>query len=468
MSNILSAIDSKVYKLQRIDSVLSSYNIRTISFYANAGLTDDFMPSQTLEEAFYQTVVEFPLLTGHLNQVSGGWIEAVVDKTCLNVPDYRESQSDIHFRDIKSAKYNPATWPDNLIPFGAFACPGAATGTIKLVSAHVVRLKDNSGVIISLNINHGIVDGYSFLLFFNRWADQTRALVSHRQAEPLSICLDRSAILQYLPSEREPLSDWLVWLSPSTRGRLLSYLGSMAPTCGHLFRISREQLSRLRNQVLECMPAGARLTTNDVLTALVYKVHGQAKFGVAATTRRWSAWGSKGDVEANSEHALVIACDLRGRLGMEGINFIGNAQLSGVILNPMKHGKDTITPQILADIAAQIHSVVSNLSSPYIGSYVDFLESESFNTGALIAAKMKYGLYTLTTNMMHRKLYGADFGNGVQAFSTVAPNYPGANAIFLASPPPSTDILINFTAAAKEMDHILKNAFWRDITTLVY
>ncbi|ORX74250.1 hypothetical protein DL89DRAFT_254120 [Linderina pennispora] len=482
MSQFLTGIDSKIYDLTKYDVLLSSYNVCIVFFYANDNLTDSFMPSQELEDAYYKTVLQFPLLAGQIKKKGGGTLQVVVDKSDLNLPGYRESQSDTHFSDIKSADFNPTAWPSDLAPVGNTAYPDRNTGVIKLLNTHVVRLKDNSGIIISFNTNHVATDAFGSLEFFNQWAAETRALVTGVHAEKVSYCFDREAIQKHLPSKRLPLddttfraytiksriADWLLGLSPNSRAKLLNYLGNRNPTRGHLFRISREKFDHLHSRVLECMPPGVRLTSNDLLSAIAYKVHGQAKLDADAANIGWLGRLTNRSVNAKGEHGLSVACDLRGLLGMSDTNYIGNPLFTAIVNNQMSHAEQPITPQTLAEIGAQVRRSLSNVSPPFIGSFIDFVDSDSFKAGSLIASGMKSALITLTSNITRAKLYHADFGSGVQAFSTVCPNYRAVQYIILPAPPPSKDILVNFTASASEMEFILKNEFWRDITTLVY
>ncbi|KAJ1953527.1 hypothetical protein EC988_002942, partial [Linderina pennispora] len=111
MSEFLTGIDSKTYGLTKYDVLLSSYNVCIVFFYANDNLSDSFMPSRKLEDAYYKTVLQFPLLAGYIKKKGSGMLQVVVDKSDLNLPGYRESQSDTHFSDIKSADFSPATWP---------------------------------------------------------------------------------------------------------------------------------------------------------------------------------------------------------------------------------------------------------------------------------------------------------------------------------------------------------------------
>ncbi|ORX74682.1 hypothetical protein DL89DRAFT_21161 [Linderina pennispora] len=108
---------------------------------------------------------------------------------------------------------------------------------------------------ISVNFNHGVADGTTVMTFLNRWADETRALVTGIPVAETTFCFGADILRRHLPSERAPLSevsskvhsaksrvaDFIMWLSISKRARLMNYLINSASPRGHLFRISRIQ-----------------------------------------------------------------------------------------------------------------------------------------------------------------------------------------------------------------------------------
>ncbi|KAJ1937640.1 hypothetical protein FBU59_004692 [Linderina macrospora] len=228
-------VKSKSYKLTKLDTMLSITNARFVFFYENKESSGTFMPSDKLKKGFFRTLVKFPWLLGFLKQTSNGLLEIVVDKGHLNTPIYRETQSDVHFRDIKAADYNPKTWPKNVVPLGRYQCPEKETKEIKLANFHVVRFRDNSGIVISANHSHAVADGASSFAFFNHWADETRALIAGNQLKEVEYCFDPDILLQQLPRERVPLNETskkmysfksylcesIMKLAPNTRGKLL-------------------------------------------------------------------------------------------------------------------------------------------------------------------------------------------------------------------------------------------------------
>ncbi|ORX73403.1 hypothetical protein DL89DRAFT_255500 [Linderina pennispora] len=427
-------IESKEYICRRYEKQFSHITIRFVFFYANTAGAGDFMPADQLEEGFYRTLALCPWFAGELKQTPSGGMEVIVDEEKLNMPYYRESQSLVHFSKIQSSGFHRMTWPDNLVPVGPVAYPDKATGMIKLLHIQVVRLKENSGVAISVNFNHGVAD------------DETRALVSGVPVAEASFCFGGDIIKRHLPTERAPLSepsckvlsakshvaDFFMWLSLNKRGMLASYLVNSASPRGHLFRISRSKIDRLRSQVLEHLPHETRLSTNDIISAALHRVHEQAVIG---KSRGWldRLTGWKNGVAG--EHCTAVVVNYRRQLGMSELNYMGNPIFSEFVLTPMHQANLPITPKTISEVAGQIRSQVSALTIPRIGQNIDVFDSGEKYAADFFVIGMTHKLMTITTNITSAKMYSADFGHGVQAFSTIHPELAMGIFLILPSPP---------------------------------
>ncbi|ORX66579.1 hypothetical protein DL89DRAFT_324979 [Linderina pennispora] len=461
MDFLLANIESKTYALSVPDESFSYVNIRHVNFYANTDAACSFMPSDKLEAAFYKTLTQFPLLVGDLTQRSDRHLEIVVNKDDLNMPGYRESQSEVDFRDIKSAQYNQKTWPSDLETVGKVPCPDANSARIKLADIHVVRMKNNTGLIISTAFVHATTDGYGCFEFLNRWAEETRALITGEPARHWVFCFDRSAIRSHLPAERAPISDmtrntytdkswfadFLTWLSPISRGKLMSYLA------GHG---SYGRMPELRYHLLEHVPYGTRISDNDLLSASSDGEPG------------WLARTISRAMGIRNEHCLGIPCDIRHRLDMTDINYIGNPMYHVYFSKPIDYAGTPTTPTSLGDIAAMVRKIVSEATPPRIGTLYDVLETEDISLGNFSANLMSFKMVTGISNQIRFKFYEADFGSGVQSFATVMPDFGEGTVIFLPSPPPSRDILVNLTVSPQVKECILKDRFWMQLAEFVY
>ncbi|KAJ1933261.1 hypothetical protein EC988_009178, partial [Linderina pennispora] len=191
------------------------------------------------------------------------------------MPVYRVSESDVPFGDLKAAKYNPKSWPPGLMTVAAIPLPDAETGVTKMLNAHVVRCKDNSGVVVYVCGHHIVADGNGMYTFVRRWADEMRALVEGTPGPDYPLNFDRSSI--FGPPSAESME-----LSEIERKNLQSFFStSLNEMChkeivdggydSNLYRINRADLDNLRRETLEFVPGGTRLSTNDVLTALMSK-----------------------------------------------------------------------------------------------------------------------------------------------------------------------------------------------------
>ncbi|KAJ1864129.1 hypothetical protein LPJ78_003598 [Coemansia sp. RSA 989] len=155
------------------DALLLFANHPLVHFYENKDGNDDFMPTSALKVSLYMALRDFPLLLGYIQDEKDGTASVVVDKDNLNLPDFQETTSNVHFRTIKDAHYSWKTWPAWVATVGPATAP-AEDGTIKLVNVNVVRLAENSGVIMFCNIPHYILDGVGFYEFLGHWATLCR------------------------------------------------------------------------------------------------------------------------------------------------------------------------------------------------------------------------------------------------------------------------------------------------------
>ncbi|KAJ2484502.1 hypothetical protein IWW37_006143, partial [Coemansia sp. RSA 2050] len=170
MDKLLLGIQPQTIELCVLDTLLSFSNIPFFFFYGNDGNDSSFMPSELLHDSFIVALLDFPILVGHLEIDGSGRARVVVDNNNLNIPEYRESQCDMHFRDLQALKFS---W--DVLPAGVAATGSVTTadtdGVIKLANIHVVRLQDSSGLVLFISTTHAIFDGIGYCKFVNRWAE---------------------------------------------------------------------------------------------------------------------------------------------------------------------------------------------------------------------------------------------------------------------------------------------------------
>ncbi|KAJ2288408.1 hypothetical protein IWW55_006512, partial [Coemansia sp. RSA 2706] len=110
-------------------------NIPYIYYFKNTnGNSDaDFMPSDRLRASFLKTLEDFSILAGHVRTDVDGraWIDVNADE--LNMPEYLESHSMVHFRDLEDAGYDWNAFPGKIATTNAFPIRGT-DGVIKLAN----------------------------------------------------------------------------------------------------------------------------------------------------------------------------------------------------------------------------------------------------------------------------------------------------------------------------------------------
>ncbi|KAJ2530075.1 hypothetical protein GGH20_002003, partial [Coemansia sp. RSA 1937] len=238
MEAFVSAIKAQQFALSAWDMSASHTNIPYIYYFKNpnSGSADDFMPSSRLRASFLKVLEEFPILVGHITVGKDGRCLVDVNPHNLNMPEYLESQSTVHFHDLEKAKFSWDALP-HAATVGVF-CAAGVSGIIKLVNVNIIRLAENSGLVLFVSIPHYAVDGVGYCAFVNRWAELCRWMQSNTtENEPPrhDYNFDRSTIGRYMPDNRAPLNstmsmifdspsyfgDFIAWISPETRGNAL-------------------------------------------------------------------------------------------------------------------------------------------------------------------------------------------------------------------------------------------------------
>ncbi|KAI8318123.1 hypothetical protein GQ54DRAFT_267364 [Martensiomyces pterosporus] len=469
MEQFTSTVKSQVIPLSSVDMLTGMLNIPYVTFYQNSNPVGDFMPSKQLKAAFYLALQAFPILAGHLRQTGNGRYTMVVDRDNLNMPEYLESTSDVHYNDIKSAGFDRSAWPSGVATVGTIMAPNA-NGIIRTVNTHIVRLKDNSGLILFLSIIHCVVDGFAYFAFLNHWAAACKAVRDGSVEVPrplVEFTFDRSLIEQNLPTERKQLdtttssvftqpslfSKWLAWVSPETRGSVLRFRLSLRSSETHVFHIADSMLETLRSSVREFVPEGMRVSDNDVLVALLSKTFAQAersakeKGGNAVT----QVLGSIG--------ITSLACDIRTRIGIADKNYIGCPQIIPFVSNSLDDLLTPTTAQSLARIASNVRNLVNGLDAPYVGAFIDAVESVPSSSVHIAVNPRKYPAVLFTSNHTRFWVFEADFGDGHQEWMSPIHERSGS-VMFMPCPPHTKGVNISMCVEGPVFKEVLANEFW--------
>ncbi|KAJ2753079.1 hypothetical protein GGI19_003380 [Coemansia pectinata] len=490
MDRLLHGIQSQIIELCVLDTLLSFSNIPFLFYYGNDAKDPDFMSSEQLRDSFIMTLLDFPILVGHLEMDGSGHARVVVDKNNLNLPEYLESQSSVHFRDLQASKFSWDALPRGVATTGSVTTSNL-DGTIKLANAHVVRLQDNSGLALFINTTHAVFDGIGYCTFVNRWAEISKWMRSGNTTNELPMFqgrFTRDTLAKHMPVERRALdgctremftksgllSRWLAWISPRTRGALIGNAVSLPHNKGHLFHISPSMLALLHCSIEEYVDCTERVSDNDILTALVSML-------VAQSEAEQTTWHSHLSSLASLASSLIpsifaqdrmfateIVIDMRPRLaGLSAAKYTGNAVFAGCLTNTFENVTGGISARSLALVARRVRQLVSHVDAPYIAQLLDMLNSDPSRFMCPLAQDITR-MPAVVSNQSRFEFYNADFGSGIPAWvSPIEIQFPHYVSIIPVHPL-AGGYGIHITMSERAMANILRNKYWMNTVDLIY
>ncbi|KAJ2064259.1 hypothetical protein GGI17_001144 [Coemansia sp. S146] len=490
MDKLLRGIRSQTIDLCTFDLVPSFVNIPFYFYYGNDANDSDFMPAELLRESFYTALLDFPIIVGHLEADGSGHAKVVVDPDNLNIPEFLESQSDVHFRDLQAAKFSWDALPDGANTVGAVTSADSS-GVIKAANIHVVRLQDNSGIILFISIAHYIVDGVGYCAFINRWAELCRWIRSDSAASELPVChycFERTTIFNKLPEGRKALDDptlelitttgplvrWLAWISPKTRGTMFRASFSLMSMVGHIFHIPANRLASLRTSVQGYISGDMRISDNDLLTALLAMAVAQSESECKRDSASASYLSSLASYLFPSMYApdnsfvTQVVVDMRPRLkGLSTADYTGNSVITRCLVNSMESLASGINEQSLAQIAKRVRQLVDGVDPQYIGQFVDTLHRDPLCF--MCPATYAFSKTTMVlSNQSRFPLYHADFGNGIPTWvSPIHTFFPNFLSV-LPAHPSTGGYVVYISMTERVMAKLLQNKFWMGTTDMVY
>ncbi|KAJ2161013.1 hypothetical protein GGF46_001815 [Coemansia sp. RSA 552] len=490
MDMLLQSIESKTYQLCVWDFVASFCNM-PFSFYFKATNGSGFMPTELLYTSLLRALQEFPILLGRLvvsNKTGRGYV--IVDREALNMPDFQESQSTVHYDEMEAANFSWDALDMKMATVEATPAKNAISGDIKLVNVHVVRLRDDSGVIVFANIPHYVMDGFGYTAFVNRWAEVCKWLYEGVGLPDIPLRrfnFDRTAIEKALPDKTEPLSAastrlygqdtvlarTLGRLTPKTRGALLSTVNGFIPARGHVFHIAKDTLDRIRVLI---NTKELRCSDNDILTALVSHVVGRAikDGGLAGGSLFMRGMRAVSRLLAGGESdellTLVVA-DIRPRLEqLCQAHYVGG----GITGYPVYNKVDLVAQadsctRSLQETCGNIRQAVNMLTPKYIRSTDSALgHSPSSFANVLSQCIIAYKKIVIT-NQSRFPMYATDFGGGTpQWVGPGMPNYITNFAFVLPRRPNTTGYDVYLSLEEPLMKGVLRNGFWSTCTSFIH
>ncbi|KAJ2234101.1 hypothetical protein IWW45_003675 [Coemansia sp. RSA 485] len=500
ISSIIDGIQPASFKLSEQDALFSLFNHPLVHFYQNTRKTKDFMPTGILRQSLVTTLREFPILLGHVQEADGRLDSVVVNKDSINVPEFTESQSSTRYSDLLSAQFNWRVWPDRVASTGAMVTPSSG-GKVKLLSVHLTRLADNSGVILFCNIPHFIVDGFGYYEFLNKWAcvckeqrsnhtdseadnqynDNTNAndddngnygALKVTGSKQTRYVFDRETVyesLQFTHRQCLPMpaakaiietdsivSRLLASLSFGNRLRIASIGMHLNHGLANWFWISTESIDLLLKLVTDddaCHLSRDEISTYALVAALVDTAFVRAQKLMASRSgpivRAASFAGRIASKllcggRANDEHVLINMVHTRRYLQpLDAGYYFGNPVIIHPVLMPLKRAADKDARGSFVRLARAISKEMCGIDGPAVRGFVDMVCANP-SAHARLAVFASAAPSTLT--VVDERSYGmdrVDFGDGGPAWvSGISPHMPNMVALFQQPAPMHAGVAI--------------------------
>lgn len=272
-----------------------------------------------------------------------------------------------------------------------------------VVQTNLIR----SGIIITVCTHHSICDGTGHASFIHRWAQLSRKILQN-PGELFS---------KYNPSihDRSPLmpdhESWITVPQQEHRAYKVVEPVKMAPSQGFktpppmesvIFHIKPENIQLLKAQCNSTNPKAVRLSTNDALSALFWRVVSRARLEVKKTP-----------VDAQTMSMLGMAVNARSRLNPPlPKNYFGKVNLYSVTLLPLSFL--AYPPITLSPVAISIRESLGIIDSDFVRSAAQYLHTTQKNSSVVASFNCFLGNDLAITSWADMALYGegGDFGSG--------------------------------------------------------
>ncbi|KAJ1905012.1 hypothetical protein LPJ81_002163 [Coemansia sp. IMI 209127] len=465
MESFASTVTSQVFHLDGFDVNGTTRSVSICYWYENSVRSswDAFMPPRILERAFYKTLEEFPVLAGHLKADASSRMYIDVDKDNLNMPVYTDTCCEVEYSTMQESGFNIHKLPINMGSKSGIPEPSRLVGG-KIVPAHfrIVRFKNNGGVLVYSRIAHYITDGYGYTQFMNRWAEVSRWMQRHQDANAAPLperqyIHDRAFHAAYRTKQttalepkvidslttRTMFSRWLAWVAPETRARIFKVMSGPTNNTSCYFHVSAKQMEDIRASVQKHAPEGIRYSMNDIFTAYLTIVVGQAK------EKESTDWWSKPIPAAiraifgnrlGKPVGLVTgtAVNIRTRLSHPDANkFMGNMAIGKSIKVPSQYIQTEPTAEALSPIALEMHQAISTVDERYAGKVGHSVNKKPDSYMWRTLRSLKWRNKLSISNQSRFAHYDVDFGAGIPSMVRHAP-YPSTGYVFIMPANPKT------------------------------
>ncbi|KAJ1960704.1 hypothetical protein GGI12_003657 [Dipsacomyces acuminosporus] len=234
-----------------------------------------------------------------------------------------------------------------------------------------------------------------------------------------------------------------------------------------------DALERMHLSVREFVAGDMHISDNDLLSALLYKTFAQSE--AAATDGSGSIAKMAlsilkplaSYVFGVREMVVSLACDTRPRLGIMDLNYMGNATITTFTKYRSAELATPTTAESLAGVAMQVRQLVNSVDGAYIGSLMDAVDSNPSLNTQIIGCTSMYPTLVLS-NHSRLSMYNADFGDGVQQWTSFVPGLKSGVGFIQSCPPCKDGVNVFVEAPVKIMKSMLMNEYWMDVAELVY
>ncbi|KAI9598082.1 transferase [Syncephalis fuscata] len=242
----------QIYRLNHADHFPIPMYPHQFFFYKNHDHASDFMPTDRLIQGLKKTLLNYPILYGHLKLRDDGEFEV------------QPSTKGVLFTEAFSGDdisiFEP-DWPQHTITNDLQAIQGPQSEKQPILGVKVTRYANNSGVAVSVACHHYVADGLASMLFIKDWAAFVRG-----KNPPLPTGDRRLLMLDPKPTELQQQEE------RRKRSALCTSISKKSAKEGIIFQFTPENLAALKEDAIESLTAEERnkywLSTMDAVVAL--------------------------------------------------------------------------------------------------------------------------------------------------------------------------------------------------------
>ncbi|KAJ1730510.1 hypothetical protein LPJ61_002973 [Coemansia biformis] len=485
-----SSVQSQTYEIHELCRVSGIFVVPHFFYYENTAGAADFMSTSVLEEGFMEVLREYPLLAGTLIECKRGRYKVVVDKDNLNLPEFKETQCEAGFGDLKAANYAPSALPEGAATEGRYM-NHSNSNPAKLARVHIMRCKENSGVVIFVGISHVLVDGFSYNLVVRRWAEICKHLAGNgsldaKPGHPINFGCE---LMDGYMQQVAPPAGAFIWhqfipgglisklfaqCSVRTQLKLLGMMSGSFDLSSHFYFVSQDTIDKMRGEIKEVLPADQPVSSNDVLAALINvamaqsldcAAPGDTPSGVLQKIRA-ALFGSQKPQPKEFVHMGVA--DIRPRLKIPAAaDYCGSAVVIYLSHIPFDALQGPVTPKMLALAADAARRGTNSVDKGYIHTYSSAIAAEPDSAIRPFVYGGKPPAHLVVTNHARIGHYRSDFGWGVPAWANVLEATMSSLCYVYPAPPTRNGLVVHMMLPKDIQDRMRQHPFWREKTEFI-